>query len=283
MSNDDRKSKEGHLLSDRAQKLEDRIREVQSSTSKVQEEVKQEIDKLLTDYLGDVADEDDTKIRNIREIARRAGLDLKAFGPHGTVPSPPPDAPEGPVTAKTMPSVTRPSPAALAESRFEPDYRVPAPLSPPQGLELGLAGPPSSGGRILVVDDDPDILETLKDVLQDEGYRVCAAPNGKEGLKRFFQMAPNVDLILLDMMMPGMSGYEFLEIFDETPWAYVPVVIISANLRDQDMHLDPETQDHIVFVGKSAREAMKKPIYLEGFLETVKKKVAEGKRRRPRS
>ena len=62
------------------------------------------------------------------------------------------------------------------------------------------------GKKILIVDDEPDILEILSYNLRKEGYEVDTAPNGEEGLKKAVQIMP--DLIILDIMMPQMDGVE---------------------------------------------------------------------------
>ena len=81
---------------------------------------------------------------------------------------------------------------------------------------------------ILLVEDDMDIRQTLADLLALEGYRVEAAANGAEALARLAEMdAPC--LILLDLMMPVMKGWEFLAAFESRPErATVPVAIVSA-------------------------------------------------------
>jgi adenylate cyclase len=67
----------------------------------------------------------------------------------------------------------------------------------------------SFGGTILVVDDDPDIREVLKDRLESLGCRVLVAPSGKEGLELLEKQSPQI--VLLDIEMPGMSGLEVLK------------------------------------------------------------------------
>src|SRR6266446_5700869 len=64
-------------------------------------------------------------------------------------------------------------------------------------------------GHILVIDDEPDIRESLEILLSSEGYRVELAPNATEGLKRV--ESSTFDLILLDLMMPDKSGMQVLE------------------------------------------------------------------------
>jgi DNA-binding response OmpR family regulator len=82
-------------------------------------------------------------------------------------------------------------------------------------------------GRILVVDDDARNRDLLVRRLEHEGYTVQAAARGEAALARL--ATESVDLILLDIMMPGMSGYEVLEaIKRESQWRDIPVIMISA-------------------------------------------------------
>jgi CheY-like chemotaxis protein len=88
--------------------------------------------------------------------------------------------------------------------------------------------PTPSGATILVVEDDPEIRESLRDVLEDRGYQVVTADNGKVGLDKLHQMGKPA-LILLDLMMPVMSGEEFLKaVRQDDALATIPVVAVSA-------------------------------------------------------
>jgi CheY-like chemotaxis protein len=80
---------------------------------------------------------------------------------------------------------------------------------------------------ILLVDDDPDIRESLKGLLEDEGYSVKEAANGKEALD-VLNATPIPCLILLDLTMPIMDGWRFLEELRHTSAAGVPVVVLTA-------------------------------------------------------
>ncbi len=81
--------------------------------------------------------------------------------------------------------------------------------------------------RILVIDDDADIRDAVTEVLSFEGFEVFAAAEGEQGLVRCRQLRP--DLILLDLMMPGMNGWDFLRALRrEEPIARTPVVVVSA-------------------------------------------------------
>jgi len=79
--------------------------------------------------------------------------------------------------------------------------------------------------RVLVVDDDPDILDALSEILEVEGYHVQRARNGREALQRLEQELP--DLVLLDLMMPVMDGWEFARSLD--PGARPPIIVLSAD------------------------------------------------------
>jgi CheY-like chemotaxis protein len=84
--------------------------------------------------------------------------------------------------------------------------------------------------RVLVVEDERDLREGIAEVLQEEGYEVATAENGAIGLDRAREFAPEV--ILLDLMMPVMNGYQFLESQQGDPaLSHIPVVVVSAVSR----------------------------------------------------
>lgn len=88
--------------------------------------------------------------------------------------------------------------------------------------------PRSVTGRVLIVEDDADLRETLADILLYEGYRVETAGNGQEGWARL-AAEPYPALVLLDLMMPVMDGWDFRARQLRDPLvASVPVVLISA-------------------------------------------------------
>lgn len=81
---------------------------------------------------------------------------------------------------------------------------------------------------ILLVDDDHDVTEALSSVLQDEGYDVVTASNGHEALLYLKTHSPRPSLILLDLMMPVMDGYEFrIEQRRDPMIAAIPVVVLT--------------------------------------------------------
>src|SRR5512139_1618466 len=83
---------------------------------------------------------------------------------------------------------------------------------------------------ILVVDDEAKLRDMLRVYLEQEGYRVIEAGNGREALYVARYEKPN--LIILDLMMPEMDGYEFMRLF--TKEADTPVIMLTAKVEDQD-------------------------------------------------
>lgn len=84
--------------------------------------------------------------------------------------------------------------------------------------------------RILIVEDEPDAREALKEILEIEGFNVVTAENGREGLA-LLKTVEEPCLILLDLMMPVMNGWEFLEALrrqEQHVLATIPVVVVSA-------------------------------------------------------
>ncbi len=83
---------------------------------------------------------------------------------------------------------------------------------------------------ILVVDDDEDIAELMRDFLEAEGYAVLTAPDGPAALAALDRTSP--DCVLLDVMMPGLSGFETLRRIRER--SALPVLFLSARQEDSD-------------------------------------------------
>ncbi len=86
---------------------------------------------------------------------------------------------------------------------------------------------PHSPCPAVIIEDDPASREVLRRTLEQDGWRVCEATNGREGLELLEAGAP--DLILLDLMMPEMDGFEFVEALRaNAAWADIPVVVVTA-------------------------------------------------------
>jgi CheY-like chemotaxis protein len=92
--------------------------------------------------------------------------------------------------------------------------------------------------NILIVEDDPDILSSLAEAIREEGFEVDTAANGYQALARLETTMPN--LIFLDLMMPLMDGWKFLESAHQRfPEMRAPVVLLSAvhNLTEEARRL----------------------------------------------
>jgi len=118
----------------------------------------------------------------------------------------------------------------------------------------------SPAAKILVVDDTPANVKLLVDVLDMSGYSAAAATNGAEALAKIAEDPP--DLVLLDIMMPGMSGYEVCKRVREDPaTALLPVVLCTS--------LDPQ-QERIKGIEAGADDFITKPINRPELLARVK-------------
>ena len=113
--------------------------------------------------------------------------------------------------------------------------------------------------NILVVEDDADIRDVFVQVLELEGYEIAAAGNGREALEHL-RRSKQPDLILLDIMMPVMDGWQFRAEQQRNPeLASIPVVILTA-------HGVPQHNTTI----NGVAGFLKKPVELETLLNTVK-------------
>lgn len=82
--------------------------------------------------------------------------------------------------------------------------------------------------NILVVDDDEGIRETLQMAFALEGYSVTTAANGKEALEILAKPSAHYGLILLDLMMPVMNGWDFIEEVKKHDYSKIPIILMTA-------------------------------------------------------
>lgn len=94
--------------------------------------------------------------------------------------------------------------------------------------------------RVLVVDDEPDIVETLRFSLEVEGIECIEAYDGEEALAKAKKERP--DLILLDVMLPRMNGYKVARLlkFDES-FKAIPIIMLTARAQENDIETGKET------------------------------------------
>ncbi|HTE83146.1 MAG TPA: response regulator transcription factor [Dehalococcoidia bacterium] len=100
-----------------------------------------------------------------------------------------------------------------------------------------------SGARVLVIDDEPQVLRLLRTSLTERGYDVATAPTGEEAMEAFGRRLP--DVIILDLVMPGMSGLDVCRALREQ--SAVPVIVLSAHgdERDKVLALDLGADDYL--------------------------------------
>ncbi len=132
---------------------------------------------------------------------------------------------------------------------------------------MGTSSSAQDGGTILIVDDDPDGAFLLEQVLVKAGHQVMIAPNGLEGLGT--ARHGGIALILLDVMLPGLDGFEVCHRLKDDPnTASIPIVMISAKSRDEDREMG-------LRVGAEAY--LTKPLGLTEVVQTVRRLLATSK------
>ena len=114
--------------------------------------------------------------------------------------------------------------------------------------------------KILVVDDDPDIFEIVETNLVGAGYSVVRADDGAEGLRKVRSEQP--DLVILDVLMPELTGWEVLAKIEADPaTAGIPVIMLTCKSEDHDVLRGLE---------EGAVEYLTKPFYPENLVASVK-------------
>ena len=123
-------------------------------------------------------------------------------------------------------------------------------------------------GKILVVDDDPDILEALITILETQDYVVVTARNGIEGLAKLREEKP--DLMILDLLMPKMDGFAVYKELKDPRWseyAKVPILVLSS-VREEASRRRYELETGMEL---SVDDYAEKPITPGVLLERVEK------------
>jgi DNA-binding response OmpR family regulator len=128
-------------------------------------------------------------------------------------------------------------------------------------------------GKILVVDDDPDILDAVTMILESKGYQVVTARDGIEGLANLKAAQP--DLMILDLMMPKMDGFAVCKELQDPRWAKyrnIPILILTSVREDASRRryeletgLELDVDDYI-------EKPMSPDVLLERVSALIKKK-----------
>jgi DNA-binding response OmpR family regulator len=102
---------------------------------------------------------------------------------------------------------------------------------------------PMGNARILLIDDDPNVQQIYGAALRTHGFEVNEALNGTDGLSMALKEHP--DLILLDLLMPGMNGFQLLEALRKDTWGKEAKVVVISNLKKEENDL--AVAEHFVF------------------------------------
>ena len=113
---------------------------------------------------------------------------------------------------------------------------------------------------ILIADDEPDIVETLKFLVESEGYKCITAFDGEEALKLAKEEQPN--LLLLDIMMPKINGYKVSRLLKfDAKYKNIPILMITARSQEEDRLIGQET---------GANEYITKPFDINEVIDKIK-------------
>jgi CheY-like chemotaxis protein len=124
------------------------------------------------------------------------------------------------------------------------------------------------GKTVLVVDDEPDLRLFLKTVLEDAGFDVALAGNGKEALDRMTENKP--DVISLDLVMPKMSGLKFFKYIQKNPDRKdIPVVVVTAHAGDEFGKADLDKIRAVRAEGPTLK-VVEKPINPPSYVNVVR-------------
>jgi len=114
--------------------------------------------------------------------------------------------------------------------------------------------------KILVVDDEIQLIEMVQMRLEANGYDVVAANDGEEGIEKV--KSENPDLIILDIMMPKMDGFEVCKILKNDPqYSKIPIIFLSARVQEEDLETGEEN---------GADAFVKKPFETSDLLAKIK-------------
>ena len=119
---------------------------------------------------------------------------------------------------------------------------------------------PPQQRTILLVDDDHEIVESMRTVLENKGYRILVARDGNSGL--MVAERENPDLIILDMMMPKKSGFLVLEKLKSRPGGLIPTIMITGN----------EGSRHRAYAEMlGVRDYVRKPFAMEKLVRAIER------------
>ncbi len=121
--------------------------------------------------------------------------------------------------------------------------------------------------KILVVDDEPDVRSLLSTCIQDAGFIVSSAVDGQDALEKIDREL--FDLIILDMVMPRMSGIELIRALRKNEkWSKLPVIVITAHAKNEFVSEDIKSFNAFKS-GLKPRRTIEKPVTPEKLVKTI--------------
>lgn len=142
--------------------------------------------------------------------------------------------------------------------------KKPAPAH--SGADSGASGVQATGKRILIIEDSPSQTQMLKQLLSKHGYETSTAGDGKEGLEKVKLIKP--DLVLLDIVMPDMNGFQVARQITQNPKnAHIPVIVVSTKSM---------ATDKLWAKRQGASDYVTKPVNEEELMSKIRQHLAPG-------
>jgi CheY-like chemotaxis protein len=129
-------------------------------------------------------------------------------------------------------------------------------------------------GRLLVVDDDPQVVDLVRQLLESESYEVMAAADGQEALAAIARQRP--DIILLDLLMPRMDGFAVIEHLQQEPqYRQIPVIVLTAKtLTPKEESMLEQSVRSVIQKRGLDRDTLLQE--LRGLLQTYRGRTSKG-------
>lgn len=120
--------------------------------------------------------------------------------------------------------------------------------------------PETDKKKILIVDDEPDIVETVQFLMQSEGFETITAMDGEEALKKAKEENP--DLMILDVMLPKINGYKVCRLLKfDNKYKHIPILMLTARSQEEDKIIGEET---------GADEYITKPFNIDELVDKIR-------------